>query len=409
MGNSRLQDFYISWYGLVLAIVCASTSWNVQAQCSKQQTDSFTAQCQQIGAYFANLEATCVAWMGSHYACGYYPLPSQVVPIPEGLGCRVTLLYPPAISYPHPGCMANPPASNVCWTSDTMAKQECDNYTITIEPANPLSTLAQNGLTVEPESMLALKAVVKNQSGVAKADVKVDLKVEVKANTGGHDHHDTNRPKGDVTCAPLFSGCGSGSVTDSNGELAFIFLSPAPAGEHTITATCDLCSSPATADVKVMVDGLSQIPASPFYTLNETTGEVIGARAGWHTDNHNLNAAAQAALLVLAEDYHRIYPKDPVLHLNDASLPWGGVYDICARPGACAVEGVQEWVAPHEEHRRGTVVDIRANDATGAIPPNNRVEFQNRLRRKFKKMSYLHESKGTLNEHYHIRLLGRSE
>ena len=48
------------------------------------------------------------------------------------------------------------------------------------------------------------------------------------------------------------------------------------------------------------------------------------------------------------------------MQLNDASLIWGGVFDIKGN-----------WISPHEGHRKGIVIDVRANDdtgATGAIP-----------------------------------------
>lgn len=154
------------------------------------------------------------------------------------------------------------------------------------------------------------------------------------------------------------------------------------------------------------VEGLSQIPDSQFYALTEANGTVIGARPGWHTDNHNMTSGAANALIVLASKYHSAFSSDPVLHLNDASLPWGGVYDICARPGACT-SGIHAWTKPHAEHRRGTVVDVRANGADGSIPKKNFVFFTRMLGELH--MTYLHEYPGTSNEHYHVRLLGRSE
>jgi hypothetical protein len=99
------------------------------------------------------------------------------------------------------------------------------------------------------------------------------------------------------------------------------------------------------------------------------------------------------------------YP--PVLHLNDASLPWGGVYDICARPGACTENGIVAWYGPHAEHRRGSVVDVRANGSDGSIPAINKKRFKSFLENAG--VPYLHESQGSTNEHFHIRLLGKKE
>jgi hypothetical protein len=209
-------------------------------------------------------------------------------------------------------------------------------------------------------------------------------------------------------------------MTDGNGQVVFNFKAPEASGTHTISATCDGCSNTATKPVNVKVDGLELIPTVPlFYSLVEANGDVIGARTGWHTDNHNLTHAAAQRLMQIAALYRspkfmmvvdkktgrKAFP--PVLHINDASLPWGGVYDICARPGACPDDGVIAWLGPHKEHRRGTVVDVRANGDDGSIPESNKREFVKLLKKK--EMPYLLESAGTSNEHFHLRLMGKKE
>jgi hypothetical protein len=94
------------------------------------------------------------------------------------------------------------------------------------------------------------------------------------------------------------------------------------------------------------------------------------------------------------------------LRLNDASLPWGGVYDYCARPGACE-SGIVVWDAPHHEHRRGSTVDVRANDAVDeAIPVANFWLFE-RLAKRYG--AFAHKESSGSNRHYHLRLLNRKE
>jgi hypothetical protein len=148
--------------------------------------------------------------------------------------------------------------------------------------------------------------------------------------------------------------------------------------------------------VDVKVSGLKPIPPSGLYALYETDGSVIGAVKNRHESNHYLTPTAANRLLAIAINYHHLYPRDPVLHLNDAGLMWGGVFDIYGT-----------WKGKHVEHRRGTVVDIRANTRTGTIPSTNFVNFE-----KFARFSgadpYL-ENQGTDLQHYHLRLLNRRE
>ena len=98
---------------------------------------------------------------------------------------------------------------------------------------------------------------------------------------------------------------------------------------------------------------------------------------------------------------------------------WGGVFDINAN-----------WQSPHFEHKRGTVIDIRANQATGSIPFDN-FELFNLISdeakigvllecTRDKKKGIQHKRKppdciSTVdgsqdsNRHYHIRLWTRGE
>jgi len=84
------------------------------------------------------------------------------------------------------------------------------------------------------------------------------------------------------------------------------------------------------------------------------------------------------------------------LYLNDASLIWGGVFDLDA-----------DWEDPHEEHKRGSVIDIRANSKTGAIPPINFDKFI-KLAKYYGAHARIH-SPGSSNQHFHVRLLNREE
>jgi hypothetical protein len=231
--------------------------------------------------------------------------------------------------------------------------------TLTIESAYS----ANEPFTTEPRGILALKAVVKDQFGLPKVGKQVTLTVEVQSGSGGHDH-DVNRPKGEV-CAQLF-GCvqdskGTQVATDGSGEAGFVFRAPPPAGEHTITATCTGCNS-ASAEVKVMVPDLIPIPASQYYALQDLAGNVIGAIKNKHTDNHYLTAQSITKLEEFARKYQTEVLPGAKLYLNDASLVWGGLFDVGSTP----------WASPHITHDKGRSIDIRAENSgpnnEGAVP-----------------------------------------
>ena len=259
-----------------------------------------------------------------------------------------------------PVCPANmsgiPCACNTDFVPDPNGPG-CVYQTLTLTIESAYST--QGPFTTEPISVLALMAVVKDQFGLPKAGKQVTLTVDVQGGSGGHDHNE-NRPKGDVGCAQLFSGCVLGA-TDSNGVAGFTFRAPAPAGEHTITATCPGCNT-ANATVKVMVDGLQPIPGSQYYSLQDSGGSVIGAIRGKHSDNHYLTGDAIVKLTKFAKAYQTTVNPGAKLYFNDASLVWGGLFDV----------GSTTWTSPHVGHNWGRSIDIRAvnsgSNNEGAVP-----------------------------------------
>lgn len=241
---------------------------------------------------------------------------------------------------------------------------------------------------VEPSQSVSIAAKVINAlTGQPKDGVRVNLKVDVEVGTGGHDHDDGQRPKGSVLV---------GGITGADGVLEFTFGAPQVAGRHTITATCDRCNNTATVSVDVKVEGLVQIPGSPYYLFIGATNE--------HSDNHYLTPEAEAVLKSMAVAYQfesrfKIGGVAPLpLHLNDASLVWGGVFDLDA-----------SWDTPHEEHMRGTVIDIRANSLAGAIAPENFDSFIKLAQDRGVDVGKAPHAFGLPNQHFHVRLLNRKE
>ncbi|MFZ2161174.1 MAG: hypothetical protein WAW02_03045 [Sideroxyarcus sp.] len=246
-----------------------------------------------------------------------------------------------------------------------------------------LTITLSGGTEVEPtngsdKKFLPIIATVLDQStqkpSTNPVKVHVSLKVE-DPKSGGHDHGDSTRPRGgiaevgtcasDAECWPGPQSTAGKGMTDGNGQVVFNFNAPVASGTHTITATCDGCSSsspPKTVEVKV--PDLIKIQSTPLlYTL-------IGAIEGKHTDNHYLTSSALDIIWGIAADYHidrtfwrpgargikRLVPPPP-LGFNDASLIWGGKFDLSG-----------EWKGNHYEHHKGTAIDIRANGEAGAVP-----------------------------------------
>ena len=286
------------------------------------------------------------------------------------------------------------------------------------------------GTQTEPSQSLNFVATVVNTITQKPPTIPVTIKVRlsVEDTSGGHDHGTDTRPRGSLnsTACATDDTCLEGPA-DGNGALSFNFKPTDASGIHTITASCDKCSGEDSKTVNVKVDGLIEIPSSQFY--------VFGSSSRHGTKNHYLMPAAAEKLLLLAINYQSqsrfkvmnpntntmVWPEP--IRVNDASLEWGGRFDIYG-----------DWKNPHSEHTRGVSVDLRANEGTpNAIPPENFTKFEMLLDSvipKGKVKKYILECTGDEedgpqhdrvsenncvsvldgsfdnNRHYHIRLMG---
>lgn len=282
---------------------------------------------------------------------------------------------------------------------------ECGAMVITLQ--NQLANLEPSGTVGGGNSSETVYAqVINKQTNLPEPGAQVKFSVDAKAGTGGHDHIDALRPKGKLLdCRYPYSEVDTTvCITQLDGKATVTFSAPIVSGTHTITATCvsPACTGPASGDINVKVDGLETILASQFYALNEDSGKVIGA-TDKHSNNHYLTPDAASALWRMAAAYHfesqfklnGVSP--PLLHLNDASLVWGGKFDVFGY-----------WTTgDHAEHRRGTVIDIRANSNTGAIPPENFIAFMT-LAAFYGADAKIHHP-GEVTQHFHVRLLNKGE
>lgn len=237
------------------------------------------------------------------------------------------------------------------------------------------------------------------EGATPKAGIEVQLTVEVTANSGGHDHDSPVRPKGQLSLA-------QGS-TDANGEVKLIFTAPEMAGVHTIKASCANCSnSPASQEIRVMVPNLLNIFTIPFRDAQWAYPGI--GQTPQHSDQHYLTVAAATRMLDISRKFQKIWPTAPKLTLNDASLVWGGKFDI---------DGTWDMNPQrHNEHRAGDNIDVRANTAPGAVPSDIRDVVFRWLRKTSRpsdnipadfiidSVNPLHEGIGKVNEHFHLRL-----
>ncbi len=280
---------------------------------------------------------------------------------------------------------------------------DCPSLAITLSGGDQIEP--SKGTTI---NNLPITATVVNKSTnqPPSTPVKVRISFKVEANSGGHDHGDSTRPRGSIENTECASDaeCWSG-MTDGNGNVVFNFKSPEAAGTHTITATCDGCSNnPQTKDVKVKVVGLEKIPEIPFlYTLK------LPNRDTNHPATHFLTQASAEKLKKIAL-YYYVYtfkkkkPVNPDFVVNDASLEWGGVLD-CFLTCDSAEYPSTEWHKHHIEHRRGSVIDVKANGDPGSIVYGD--VFKRSARKFSVDVGNLHGSGSGL--HYHLRLNNAKE
>lgn len=264
------------------------------------------------------------------------------------------------------------------------------------DPAGPLEirvneciqlTLFSERDEIRPADPLAMSLESRYCDQVLAARIPVEIDVSVEAKSGSHDHTDGVRPKGTLASAGCTASADASTIscmTGDDGKLDFAFGAPEPAGKHQVNAKCNgsglNCSPAAPRNIKVKIDGLEQLPSSQWYSLtffqgcNNPEGCNIGDNGRHDGNNHYMTLVAGAALEELAYEYLNSFepPSTQKIYINDASLPWGGLFDI---------RSTRTWKSPHSEHRYGTEVDIRANAAEGAVPFDQFDRFKQRARK----------------------------
>lgn len=196
------------------------------------------------------------------------------------------------------------------------------------------------------------------------------------------------------------AGSSYSGIADANGDIQIRFKAPDVAGTHMITANCGVCANlTASANIQVKVPNLVPIsPVSPrkqdgSYVYALTSVDHTHAGNGrYHRNQYYLSQRSLQNLLTLIEAF-----SDEgwgTVALNDASLPWGGRYDIRA-----------DWKAPHSGHREGREIDISFTGAQNPVSKGKQKSFYKKFceeRAAQVPFSLLHHY--ALQPHFHVYL-----
>lgn len=247
---------------------------------------------------------------------------------------------------------------------------------------------------VEPGALIeGVEAKVTDCNDRPLAGTLVRITSTPEARSGFHEHDEPERPAGgflgepDQDCGPGPTPGSVECVADQDGRIVLGFAAPKPAGIHKLDARCvsRSCRTPAPITVSVKVEGLV-----PINTSSNAHFRYVGD-TDRHGQSHHLSSEALGPLTLLARDYFLAYGE--YLRINDASLPWGGLFDI---------KSERPWLPPHKEHRCGRAIDVRGNGADGEAVPLSRDSSFKSLAKKHG--VEVHPEK--LPPHYHLWLLG---
>jgi hypothetical protein len=146
-------------------------------------------------------------------------------------------------------------------------------------------------------------------------------------------------------------------------------------GEYVLEGTCDTqpqcLRTEARREFNVRIDEVlaDMVPLTPALDVVFIGAVPFTPSNHWLTEQ---NTEAFRQIVTCWNAARRPRPNrpgqflDPLLHVNDASLEWGGKFSI---------NGSWSQTA-HISHRRGSSLDIRANNQAGAIPAAMRRAFE---------------------------------
>ena len=130
------------------------------------------------------------------------------------------------------------------------------------------------------------------------------------------------------------------TMTGDNKKYYYYFWYPAHSEQITSwIESFGACHGMITDVISVKVDNLEE--------LKEGEGYILTGRTSIHPYNHYVTSSFGKTLKEIGKEWKQICPQSKPLEYNDASLPWGGLFDIKGN-----------WQPPHKGHRYGVEIDI---------------------------------------------------
>ncbi len=185
------------------------------------------------------------------------------------------------------------------------------------------------------DTSTTITASVSNPAPAGGCDVTFEQPKAVSY-SGGHSHHNNDRPHGtlDKTSCTIETGITFCTAKYTASEVS---------GEETIKAKLTSTGEEAEGKVTIKVPNLVSLESKPnLLPWGQTDKHIAG------TNNHGTTYTRDAVYYTVSE-YAREYGMEPDIYLAviDMSLPWGGLFDIKGN-----------WTTPHDWHRVGRSVDF---------------------------------------------------
>jgi hypothetical protein len=178
--------------------------------------------------------------------------------------------------------------------------------------------------------------------------------------TGMHEHHDASRFKGYVEPNSLYFSEGE------TGPEVVAYKALIIAGIESITYHLKESDETNHLNITVKVPGLITLTSNDDLVMKcdkYPTVEACYGHGYQHQNYYFVWPWVKGTFEKIAEEYRDEFPNSPRLVVNDASLAWGGLYDV-----------ENNWWPPHRTHRFGMDIDIRTRD--GDLPQENRDVFE---------------------------------
>ncbi len=97
----------------------------------------------------------------------------------------------------------------------------------------------------------------------------------------------------------------------------------------------------------IQTDYLDVVQSTSLVKMSDGVGYKLVGDTPEHPDNHYVTPAFQKALQDIGAEWKRSCPNSALLNYNDASLVWGGLFDVN-----------DNWNSPHLGHNKGLANDI---------------------------------------------------